>query len=151
MIVSAARRVRSLLETHGLESWVKTTGGNGLHVVVPFRREHDWDAVFKFSRAVATLLATANPDRYTVSFDKRARLNKVLIDYKRNYRTSIAVAAFSTRATPTAALSVPVKWDELARLGGSDHWTVANIRDHVRRMKTDPWCDYWTAKQRLRL
>jgi bifunctional non-homologous end joining protein LigD len=127
---------------------VKTTGGKGLHVVAPFRAEHDWDTVFAFTRAIATKMASED-DRYIVSFDKDARRSKLLIDYKRNYRTSIAVAAFSTRASPTGTISVPVKWEELARLGGSDAWNVENILDRVRRLKTDPWKGFWTARQRL--
>jgi bifunctional non-homologous end joining protein LigD len=151
--VEAARRLRVVLEARDLESWVKTTGGKagGLHVTVPFRREHGWDAVFKFSRDVATRLAAEDGEGYTISFDKRARAGKVLIDYKRNYRTSIAVAAFSTRARAGGTLSVPVKWEELARLGSGNHFTVANIRDRLRRLKVDPWRGYWTTKQRLRL
>jgi bifunctional non-homologous end joining protein LigD len=150
-IVGAARRMRAALETHDLESWVKTTGGKGLHVVVPFRREHDWKAVFDFSRRVAEQVAGDDPDGFTISFDKGARPGKILIDYKRNYRGSIAVAAFSTRARPGGTLSVPVKWEELGRLGGSERWTVVNIRERLRRMKADPWRGYWTTRQRLRL
>ncbi|HJP86092.1 MAG TPA: non-homologous end-joining DNA ligase, partial [Gemmatimonadaceae bacterium] len=147
-VVAAARRLRSLLEKRELESWVKTTGGKGLHVVVPFRAEHDWDTVFAFSRTVATEMSDQSA-RYITEFDKSARRGKILIDYKRNYRTSIAVAAFSTRATPRATMSVPMKWEELARLGGSASWGATNIRDRLRRLKTDPWKTYWSNKQRL--
>jgi bifunctional non-homologous end joining protein LigD len=147
-VVEAARRLRAILQTRDLDSWVKTTGGKGLHVVVPFRAEHDWDTVFAFSRTIATQMANEN-DRYILAFDKGKRRGKLLIDYKRNYRTSIGVAAFSTRATPTATISAPVKWEELARLNGSDQWNVANILERVRRLKTDPWKGFWTARQRL--
>jgi bifunctional non-homologous end joining protein LigD len=98
-VVAAARRLRALLEDRNLKSWVKTTGGKGLHVVTPFRPEHDWDSVFEFSRSVAAGLAHENP-RFIVSFDKGQRRGKLLIDYKRNHRTSIAVAGFSTRGCP---------------------------------------------------
>src|SRR4051812_23854245 len=147
-VVAAARRLRALLQARDLDSWVKTTGGKGLHVVAPFRAEHEWDTVFAFTRAIAMKMANQD-DRYIVSFDKDARRGKLLIDYKRNYRTSIAVAAFSTRASPTGTISVPVKWEELARLEGSDAWSVANILDRVRRLKTDPWKGFWTTRQRL--
>jgi bifunctional non-homologous end joining protein LigD len=147
-VVSAARRLRAMLQARDLDSWVKTTGGKGLHVVAPFRAEHDWDAVFDFSRNIATQMANED-DRYIVSFDKSVRRGKLLIDYKRNYRTSIAVAAFSTRASPTGTISVPVKWEELSRLEASDAWNVENILDRVRRLKTDPWKGFWSARQRL--
>ena len=149
-VVAAARRLRAVLAKRDLESWVKTTGGKGLHVVVPVRAEHGWDDVFEFSRQVATQL-TDESARYTLAFDKPARRNKILIDYKRNYRTSIAVAAFSTRAVPSGAMSVPVAWDELGRLKASDAWTVENIRDRLRRLKEDPWRDYFKSRQRLLL
>ena len=148
-IVAAARRLRSVLETHNLESWVKTSGGSGLHVVVPFRREHDWQTVFEFSRNIAKRMAHDDPDTYTVSFDKRARPHRVLIDYKRNHRASIAVAAFSIRARPHAPLSVPLRWEELGRTASGDRWTVTNIRDRLRRLAGDPWKEFWTTRQRL--
>src|SRR5256714_1128508 len=145
---AAARRLRSLLQARDLESWLKTTGGKGLHVVVPFRAEHDWDSVFEFSRGIATQMTEEDP-RYTLSFDKSARRRKILIDYKRNYRTSIAVAAFSTRAMPNGSMSVPIAWEELARLKASDAWTVENIRKRLRGLKADPWRGYFKSRQRL--
>lgn len=148
-VVSAARRLRSALRARDLESWVKTTGGKGLHVVVPFRAEHDWDTVFEFSRNTAAQLADEDPAHYTISFDKTERRGKVLIDYKRNYRTSIAVAALSPRARPRAPLSAPVRWEELGRMTGSDQVNVENIEDRLRRLKSDPWRDYWSIRQRL--
>jgi bifunctional non-homologous end joining protein LigD len=104
--------------------------------------------VFAFSRAVATQMTEHSP-RYITDFEKTARRGKILIDYKRNYRTSIAVAAFSTRATPRATMSVPVKWEELGRIGGSATWNATNIRERLRRLKVDPWKTYWSNKQRL--
>jgi bifunctional non-homologous end joining protein LigD len=147
-VIAAARRLRGVLEKRDLESWVKTTGGKGLHVVVPFKPEHEWDTVFDFSREVATQMTEINPS-YIIGFDKDQRRGKLLIDYKRNYRTSIAVAAFSTRASPDGTISVPVKWEELGRINGSDAWNVTNIRDRLRRLAVDPWKGYWAARQRL--
>src|SRR3954464_5036353 len=149
-VVAAARLLRGILDTRDLESWVKTTGGKGLHVVVPFKPEHDWNTVFEFSRGIATAMTEASAD-YIVAFDKDRRRGKLLIDYKRNYRTSIAVAAFSTRATPDGAMSVPVKWEELGRLKASDTWNVTNIRERLQRLSADPWKEYWSSRQRLSL
>ena len=147
-VAGAARRLREILDRRKLEAWVKTTGGKGLHVVVPFRAEHGWDEVFEFSREVAAQM-TEESSRYTLSFDKSARRGKILIDYKRNYRTSIAVAAFSTRAVPTGAMSIPVAWEELGRIKASDAWTVGNVVDRLRRLTNDPWRDYFKSRQRL--
>jgi len=141
-VIAAARRVRQILEDHNLESWVKTTGGKGLHVVAPFRPEHDWDSVFEFSRAVALDAVRDEPARYTVSFDKAQRSGKILIDYKRNYRTSIAVAGFSLRAKPNGAIAIHVSWEELSKLKASDVNTVENIRGRLARRRLDPWKDY---------
>lgn len=149
LVVRAARELRTHLRQYDLESWVKTTGGKGLHVVVPFRAEHKWDVVFSFSRAVASAFVDQESERYTLSFGKADRAEKILIDYKRNYRTSIAVAAFSMRARPNGAISVPVSWSELGRIDGSDEWTVENIRRRLRGQRSDPWREYWTSRQRL--
>ena len=150
-VVAAARRVRRILEDHDLESWVKTTGGKGLHVVAPFRPEHDWDSVFEFSHAVALEVVREEPERYTASFDKAQRRARILIDYKRNYRTSIAVAGFSPRAKPNGAIAIPVSWKDISRLEASDVTTVENIRGRLARRRLDPWKDYWTSRQRLRI
>jgi bifunctional non-homologous end joining protein LigD len=150
-VVEAARAVRRVLGERDLQSWVKTTGGKGLHVVVPFARREDWDTVYAFSKVIATDVAATDPAGYTLAFEKEGRDDKVLIDYKRNYRTAIAVAAFSIRARPHAPLSVPVAWSELARLGSGERWTLENIRARLARLKADPWADYWTTAQTLPL
>jgi bifunctional non-homologous end joining protein LigD len=147
-VAAAARKLRKILLGLNLESWVKTTGGVGLHVVVPFRPEHTWEAVFAFSRMVADEMVREDPDRYTVSFDRARRKGAILIDYKRNHRTSIAVAGFSPRARPDGSISVPVKWEELGRIT-SDRWNVKNIRDRLRRLTSDPWEGYWSCRQKL--
>ncbi len=150
-VIEAAKLVRRRLADLGLESWVKTTGGKGLHVVVPFRPEHDWDAVFAFARIFAESIVREQPDKYTLSFSKSDRARRVLIDYKRNYRTSIAVAGFSMRARPDGTMSVPLRWSEVTARLRPDAFTVRNIRDRLRRLKSDPWEGYWKAKQLLRV
>jgi bifunctional non-homologous end joining protein LigD len=149
-VVAAARRLRAILKRKKLESWVKTTGGKGLHVVMPFRPEHEWDEVFEFSRAVGEEMAKES-SKYIVAFDRSERRGKILIDYKRNYRTSIAVAAFSPRATPSGAVSVPVSWEGLGTLKSAELFTVENIRDRLKRLRADPWKGYWSTRQRLTL
>jgi bifunctional non-homologous end joining protein LigD len=150
-VVSAARRVRAALETLDLDSWPKTTGGRGLHIVSPFRSEHAWDSVFAFSRTIAEHVVAQDPRRLTLSFAKSDRSGKVLIDYKRNYRTSIAVAGYSARAKPGGTMSVPLSWREVTARLKPDHFTVATIRARLGRLKADPWAGYWKSDQRLRL
>jgi len=146
-VLDAARLLRSELEKLGLECWPKLTGGKGLHIVLPFRAEHGWPEVYAFSRAVAENLVRAQPECLTLDFAKAGRRAKILIDYKRNHRAAVAVAAYSTRANPAATLSVPIAWSELKQSLDPQAFNVHNIH---ARSKQDPWRDYWTCKQRLR-
>jgi bifunctional non-homologous end joining protein LigD len=146
-VVTAARLVGDVLDTLGLASWVKTTGGRGLHLVVPLRPERDWSECLAFARDVADAIARTDPALYTTTFAKAGRENKLLIDYLRNNRTNTAVAAFSTRARPGAQVSMPLAWRDLA--GGPDRWTMLSVPSRLTRLKSDPWSDYWSCRQRL--
>ena len=101
-IVAAARRLRAILEQRHLASWVKTTGGKGLHVVVPLVPDADWDECFAFARAFAAALVKRDPTRWIYVVSKEKRRGKILIDYLRNNRTNTSIAAYSTRAKPDA-------------------------------------------------
>ena len=146
-VATAARLVRDVLETLGLESWVKTTGGRGLHVVVPIKPERDWSECLDFARDVGEAIARTDANLYTTSFAKAGREDKLLIDYLRNNRTNTSVAAFSTRARPGALVSMPVSWRDLA--GGPERWTMLTAPQRQKRLKADPWADYWKSRQRL--
>src|SRR5262249_13336902 len=112
-VVAAAQVVRAALDALGLRSFVKTTGGKGLHVVAPFVAHPDWATCLAFARGVAEAIEREEPRRYSTSLGKRGREDKVLLDYLRNNRGSTSVAAFSTRARPGCAVSMPVDWEEL--------------------------------------
>ena len=149
-MVKAARLVRDTLQHIGLQSWLKTTGGKGLHVVIPIVPSHDWSVCLEFARSVAATLVEHDPTRYTAKFSKRGREKQILVDYLRNNRTNTAVAAYSVRARATAAVSVPLRWEELTPRLDPARWTVRTV---ARRLKTtkDPWTDYFRVKQKLRL
>jgi bifunctional non-homologous end joining protein LigD len=149
-VIAAARQVRAALETLRLRSWVKTTGGRGLHVVVPIRPEHDWSECLSFARQVAETMAAAQPAKYTTEFAKAGREASILIDYLRNNRTNTSIAAFSPRARPGATVSVPLGWDELAPSAPPERWTVRTVPRRLARLRADPWAEYWTARQRIR-
>jgi bifunctional non-homologous end joining protein LigD len=149
LLATATLVVRQRLEAHGLESWLKSTGGKGLHIVVPIEPVAGWDECFAFSRAFAESIVREFPDVFTVSFSKSARQRKILIDYKRNHRTAIAVAAFSTRARPEATMSVPLSWDELDPQRPLAACTVRNVRERVGSWTADVWEGYWLARQHL--
>jgi len=134
-VKNAARQVRKALEKLGLTSFLKTTGGKGLHVVVPFTPGPGWAETKQFARSVADELAKAEPDRYTINNRKDVRGGRIFIDYLRNDETASAVAAYSVRARPGAPVSLPIDWKELGRLQGGDAF---NIKDALQRRK-DPW------------
>ena len=140
---------RTLLTELGLTSFVKTTGGKGLHIVLPLQRTHTWDEIKAFARAVAEFVARANPGFVTSTMAKAKRKRKVYIDYLRNTKGATAVAAFSTRAKSGAPVSVPLSWDELSPDLRSDHFTVGNIGSRLKSLRDDPWGEYYTVKQSL--
>jgi bifunctional non-homologous end joining protein LigD len=148
-VVEAARLVRQLLRTVGLESFPKTTGGKGLHVVVPLVPRADWRACLEFSRAVAEVMVEHDPARFTTAFARAGREAKILIDYLRNNRTNTSVAAYSTRAKADAPVSVPLRWEELTPRTDPSAWTIRTIGRRLTRLRADPWKDYWTCRQRL--
>jgi bifunctional non-homologous end joining protein LigD len=144
---AAARLLRARLRDRSLESWVKTTGGKGLHVCVPLAPAHSWDACFGLSRNIAEALVRAAPATFTTTYGKAARRNKILIDYKRNHRAAVTASAFSTRARPNGPVSVPISWEELSAETSPDRWTVLNLRERLRTLARDPWSDYWSCRQ----
>ena len=146
-VVAAAALVRDALKTLGLDSWAKTTGGRGLHVVLPIKPERNWAECLVFARDFSEAVVRADPRRYTTAFAKAGRDDKLLIDYLRNNRTNTSVCAFSARARPGALVSMPVAWSDLA--GGPDRWTVLTAPRRLKRTKVGPWEGYWTTKQRL--
>ena len=146
-VVTAAKLVRDVLKTLGLAAWVKTTGGRGLHVVMPMKPERDWSECLSFARAVSEAIERTDSTLYTTTFAKAGRNDKLLIDYLRNNRTNTSVCAFSPRARPGAPVSMPLAWRDLA--GGPERWTVLTVPGKLKPTRTDPWADYWSSRQRL--
>jgi bifunctional non-homologous end joining protein LigD len=144
-VVVAATFVRDILATLGLTSWVKTTGGRGLHVVVPLRPRRTVAACLEFSRAVAVAVERTNSRAYTTKFAKAGRERKILIDYLRNNYTNTSVCAFSPRARPGATVSMPLDWSDLR--DAPERWTVLTAPRRLGRLTRDPWKQYWTSAQ----
>lgn len=122
-VVAAAREVRALLASLGLQCWPKLTGGKGIHIVIPFEPEHGWDAIYTFAHRLAQAAVERAPDRFTVDFARRERTRKILIDYKRNHRGAVAAAAYSARAHPGGTVGIPVSWRELGPARGPERHT----------------------------
>ena len=148
-VIEAAQLVRTLLNELDLTCFVKTTGGKGLHVVLPLRRVHTWDEVKAFSKGLADHLVRLIPDRFIANMSKQKRKGKIYVDYLRNAKGATAIAPYSTRARPGAPVSVPLEWEELSVNMRSDHFTVANVMARLEGLKRDPWRDYFTVKQKL--
>jgi bifunctional non-homologous end joining protein LigD len=148
-VTRAATELRDRLAALRLRSFLKTTGGKGLHVVVPLTPAADWAAVKAFARAVAEAMVKDAPDRFVATMTKTRRAGKIFIDFFRNDRGATAVAAYSTRARPGAPIATPLAWEELTPALRSDHFTVANIARRLRALDADPWADMRKLKQRL--
>jgi bifunctional non-homologous end joining protein LigD len=144
-VVKAAKLLREVLATLKLASWVKTTGGRGLHVVVPLKPKRTVAECLAFSRAVSEAIAHVDPHTYTTAFAKSGREHKILIDYLRNNRTNTSVCAFSPRARAGAPVSLPIGWNELRTAPG--HWTILTVPRRLARIATDPWEDYRKSDQ----
>ena len=148
-VVESAKVVRKLLQTLDLESFVKTTGGKGLHIVVPLESRHDWKACLELSRGVAQALVRHDPELFTTTFAKRGREDQILVDFMRNNRTNTSVAAFSTRAREGATVSVPLAWSELTTKLDPASFTVQTVPERLKRQRKDPWAEYFRLRQRF--
>ena len=148
-IVWAGRIVRKLFSALGLESFAKTTGGRGLHVVVPITPRADWSECLTFAREVALALVRAHPEAFTEQFAKAGREKKILVDYLRNNRTNTSVAAYSTRARPNATVSVPIAWTELTASRTPDRFTMTTVVSRLARLRSDPWEAYDRIRQTI--
>jgi len=140
-VQEAAELMHAFLKQLGLPAFLKTSGGKGLHVVVPLLKRHDRETVKGFSQAVVQHLAKTLPKRFVAKSGPNNRIGKIYIDYLRNGPGASTVSAWSARARPGLGISVPVDWQELASLRGGDHWTVASVHTRLDR-GNDPWKDY---------
>jgi bifunctional non-homologous end joining protein LigD len=147
-IASAAREVRQRLKDLRLESFLKNSGGKGLHVVLPIKPA-PWEEAKAFTRRIAEAMTADDPSRYTATVKKSSRQKRIFVDYLRNSREATAVAAYSTRARPGAAVSTPLTWDELRSQTSADRFTVLNINQRLARLRKDPWAEIGKIKQAL--
>jgi bifunctional non-homologous end joining protein LigD len=148
-VVEAAREVRARLDDLGLTSFVKTSGGKGLHVMVPLTPSAGWEEAKAFTKKIADTMAKAKPDRYLAIMAKTARRGRIFVDYLRNGRGATAVGPYSPRALPQASISTPLGWDELSEGIRADHFRIDNLRQRLAGLKQDPWRDLGKLKQTL--
>ncbi|MEX3962147.1 DNA ligase D [Paraburkholderia sp. EG286B] len=148
-MLEAAQLTRELLDALGLRAWCKTSGGRGLHVVVPLTRHAGWDEAKDFARAVASHMAATLPERFSAKMGPQNRKGRIFVDYLRNNRGASTAAAYAPRARPGLGVSVPVDWEELHALTSGDQWNVANVRERLDALRADPWSGYEKARQRI--
>ena len=141
-MLEAAQLTLSVLDELGLDAFVKTSGGKGLHLVVPLARRDGWEPVKAFAKAIAQFMTAQLPERFTATSGPKNRVGKIFIDYLRNARGASTVAAYSVRARPGLPVSVPVSRKELQGLRGAQQWTVANLHQRLQGLKEDPWEGY---------
>jgi len=144
-VLAAAGEVRARLEAAGLAAFVKTSGGKGLHVHAPLAPKAEWPQVKAFAKGLAEAMASDSPERYVATVSKAKRRGRILVDYLRNQRGATAVAPYSTRARPGAAVAMPLAWDELGPAIGPARFTVENAPTRLAALAADPWADLRAA------
>ncbi len=148
-VIGGARDLRQRMNEFGLESFIKTTGGKGIHVVVPIVPHFHWDAIKAFTRAVAQSMAHDTPKTYIATASKAERKGKVFIDYLRNDHTATAVTAYGVRARPGAPVAMPIAWDELTPDLHPAQWNMLSVPEYLTKRKADPWKTFFSLQQTL--
>ena len=143
-----AELMRSLLEQIGLASFLKTSGGKGLHVVVPITPKEDWDTVKALAKRIVEHMAETIPERFVAKSGAKNRVGKVFVDYLRNGFSATTACAWSARARPGLGVSVTCEWDELGAITAGDHWTIRTAHERIEE-RGDAWRDYAKTKQTI--
>jgi bifunctional non-homologous end joining protein LigD len=147
-VALAAFALRRRLDDIGLTSFVKTTGGKGLHVVVPVTPRLEWDEFKDATRVISERMVKDDPSAYTTNMSKAARRGKIFIDFLRNGRNATYIAPYSPRARPGAPVAVPITWEELAEGVDPAAFTIRTVPPRIAKVR-DPWRDYSTVKQSI--
>lgn len=148
-IKAAARDVRDRLQEIGLESFVRLSGGKGIHVVVPLTPKADWAQAKDFCESFAQAMAEHAPDRYVATMSKAKRTGVIFIDWLRNARGATSVCSWSLRARPSAGVAVPLRWEELGRITAADAFPLPKALQRAQKLKEDPWEGIDQVKQVL--
>jgi bifunctional non-homologous end joining protein LigD len=137
------------LEEAGLKTFLRTSGGKGLHIVVPLGRRNTWEEFKAFAKSVADAMTRDEPNRYIATLSKAKRKGKIFVDYLRNQRGATAVASYSTRARKGAPVAVPIAWDELSTRTKPNMFNVSNLPKRLKKLKNDPWADFFKTRQSI--
>src|SRR3954466_12736830 len=148
-VVKAAKELREFLKELGLISFLKTTGGKGLHIVVPIARRYSWPDIKSFAKRIGEAMTKRSPERYLTRISIAERRGRIFIDYLRNDPTSTAVAPYSTRSRVNAPVATPVSWEEVAPGLDPARFTIRTVPERLRGLNADPWADIDRIRQRL--
>lgn len=140
-MLEATQLLLALLDELGLQAWLKTSGGKGMHVIIPLARHLEWGALKAFAKGISEFMAHELPERFVSKMGPKNRVGKIFIDYLRNARGASTVAAYSVRARPGLPVSVPIARAELAQLHSAQQWHVGNLQARLQALRTDPWSD----------
>jgi bifunctional non-homologous end joining protein LigD len=148
-VLDAARSLQDRLRSLKLEAFLRTTGGKGLHLVVPLRPGLEWDGVKAFAKTVAAVHAREDPGRFTINMSKAKRRQRIFLDYLRNGRGNTAIVSYSTRAREGAPVAVPVRRDELKPSLTGDRYDIDAVGRRVQSLRSDPWQDFERSRRRV--
>jgi bifunctional non-homologous end joining protein LigD len=150
MVKEAALELKVILDKLKLKSFVKVSGGKGLHVHVPIAPLYDWDQIKSFSKSVCEQMVTDHPDKFTTNISKAKRKGKIFLDYLRNGYGATAVCPYTIRARPGAPVALPITWAEVKKLKDAHSYTLKNV-PKILKKRTDPWAGYLKIKQKIKL
>jgi len=148
-LIAAAREVRDLLQKSGLQSFVRLSGGKGVHVVVPIKRGPAWSEAKAFCEALANAMAAAKPSLYLATASKAKRDGRIFIDWLRNARGATSVVSWSLRARQGAPVAMPLQWDELGKIKGPAAFDLAAAAKRAKTLRANPWEGFAKLKQSL--
>jgi bifunctional non-homologous end joining protein LigD len=148
-LIEATALLKKMLDLLELESFLKTSGGKGLHIVVPIEPDHGWDDAKDFSEEIVIHMASTIPQLFVAKSGARNRVGRIFIDYLRNGFQASTIAAFSARARPGLGVSVPLAWRELKTIKAANQWTIENVHERLARLRADPWKDYAKTRQSI--
>ncbi|QJQ94892.1 MULTISPECIES: DNA ligase D [Halomonadaceae] len=148
-LVEAAKILRNILLTLGLNSFAKLSGSKGVHVVVPLTPQAEWREAKSFAKAISQRLAREMPDTFIATATKAKRHERIFIDYLRNSKGATSVACYSTRAKGEASVAVPIRWKELSPRLTPAHYRIDTLRSRLGSLRSDPWKGYWECDQTI--
>jgi bifunctional non-homologous end joining protein LigD len=149
LVKEAALEIRAMLKQLKIESFLKTTGGKGLHVQFPCEPLYSWEQIKEFARVLVLEMVARQPERYTANLKKTARTGKIFIDYLRNGRGSTAIAPYALRARELSSVAMPIAWSDLTQLKSADSFTLKRAIDHLTKRRQDPWKNYFQTRQKI--